>query len=137
MSISDTAAKFFEACETGAGWAGCAPYAHADASFSCQADAIAGIKTLADYAEWMKGLLAMMPDGAYRLTGFATDEARNTVIASAVFTGTHSGADGPVPATGKATTSDYVYVMTLKDGKLAHMTKVWNADWAVRELGWA
>ena len=133
----DAATAFFEACETGKGWAGCAPHCHPDAGFNCQADALAAVSTLADYAEWMKGLLAMIPDGAYRLTGFASDAARNTVVASAVFTGTHSGADGPVPATGKRVESDYAYVIQLEDGLVRHMTKIWNADWAVRELGWA
>lgn len=134
---SDIARAFFEACETGQGWAACAQYCHADAGFACQADAIAGITTLADYAQWMQGLLAMIPDGRYTLTGFAADAERGTVIATAVFTGTHSGADGPVPATGKPVQSDYAYVMTLTDGRIGHMTKIWNADWAVRQLGWA
>lgn len=133
----DAATAFFEACETGKGWAGCAPYCHPDAGFACQADALAAVTTLADYAEWMKGLLVMIPDGSYRLTGFAADDARGTVVASAVFSGTHSGADGPVPATGKHVESDYAYVIQLENGLVRHMTKIWNADWAVRELGWA
>jgi hypothetical protein len=45
---------------------------------------------------------------------------------------------GPVPATGKSTTSDYVYAVTMDDDdKVAHMTKTWSAPWALRELGWA
>jgi hypothetical protein len=53
-----------------------------------------------------------------------------------VFSGTHSGEGGPVPPTGKSTSTDYVYVMEFEDGKISHMTKVWNAAWAMRELGW-
>ena len=56
------ARAFFEACETGQGWDGCAAYATADAGFSAQSGAIAEITTLADYAEWMKGLLGILPD---------------------------------------------------------------------------
>lgn len=133
----ETATAFFEACETGKGWAACQPFCHADAGFTAQSDAIAAIKTLADYAEWMKGLLTMIPDGGYTITGFAEDAARGVVLASAVFSGTHSGADGPVPATGKRADSDYVYVMRFEAGRLRHMTKVWNDSWALRQLGWA
>jgi len=85
----------------------------------------------------MKGLLTMLTDGAYELMGFAEDAERDTVIASAVFTGTHDGADGPVPATGQAARSDYAYVMKFRDGKVSHMTKIWNDGWALKQLGWA
>ena len=133
----DTAHAFFVACETGKGWAECAQYCHADASFSAQSGAIAEIATLADYTEWMKGLLTPIPDGAYHLTGFAEDAERGTVIASAVFTGTHTAEGGPIPPTGQAASSDYVYVITFTDGKVSHMTKVWNDGWALKQLGWA
>jgi predicted ester cyclase len=133
----DTARAFFEACETGKGWAACAPYCDADATFSAQSGAIADIATLADYTEWMKGLLGILPDGAYELTAFAEDAPRETVVASAVFTGTHTGDGGPVPATGQAAKSDYVYVIKLSQGKVSHMTKVWNDNWALKQLGWA
>ena len=133
----DTATAFFEACETGRGAAGIAPYSHAAATFSAQSGAIADIATLADYADWMKGLLSILPDGAYELTGFAEDTARDAVIASAVFTGTHTAEGGPVPATGQAAQSDYVYVIKFTDGKVSHMTKVWNDGWALKQLGWA
>jgi hypothetical protein len=34
------------------------------------------------------------------------------------------------------TDTDYVYAMQFEDGRIRHMTKVWNAGWAMRELGW-
>ena len=44
MSAMETAAKaFFEACETGKGWTACQHFCTPDASFSCQADALAEI----------------------------------------------------------------------------------------------
>jgi ketosteroid isomerase-like protein len=133
----ETARAFFEACETGKGWAGCAQYCHADATFSAQSGAIVNIVTLADYTEWMKGLLGILPDGAYELTAFAEDAARETIVASAIFTGTHTGDGGPVPPTGHAAKSDYAYVIKLSDGKVSHMTKIWNDGWALKQLGWA
>src|SRR5262249_43420387 len=64
------------------------------------------------------------------------DHERKNVSAYAVFSGTHSGDGGPVPPTGKSTSTDYVYVMEFENGKISHMTKIWNAGWAMRELGW-
>ena len=42
----------------------------------------------------------------------------------------------PAPA-GKSTSSDYVYMMEFQDGKISHITKIWNAGWTMKELGWA
>ncbi|MEM6939326.1 MAG: nuclear transport factor 2 family protein [Pseudomonadota bacterium] len=137
MSQFETAKVFFDACETGKGWGTCAQYCSADASFACQADALAETKTLEAYCEWMKGLLTPVPDGRYVLTGFAMDEERSTAIASAEFHGTQTGEGGPVPATGKEVVSDYTYVMKFDGDKISHMTKIWNDVHALRGLGWA
>lgn len=137
MNIERTARDFFEACETGGGWAACKAHCHDDASFACQADALAGTTTLAGYAEWMKGLLGPIPDGRYDLTAFATDAGRGTVVASAVFHGTQTGAGGPGEPTGRSVASDYVYVIIFDGGRIRHMTKVWNDVQALRQLGWA
>ena len=135
-SITETAREFFEACETGRGWEGCSSYCHPDATFSAQAEPLAELKTLNEYTEWMKGLLTFVPDGRYTLKSFATDTDRSNVSAYAVFHGTHTGEGGPVPPTGKSTNTDYVYVMQFDEDKIVHMTKIWHAGWAIRELGW-
>ncbi len=137
MAMIDTASAFFEACETGKGWEGCKSFCHEDATFACQADALAEITSLSGYAEWMKGLLGPIPDGRYELTTFAGDDARGTVAAAAVFHGTHTGDGGPVAPTGKAVASDYVYVMQFDGDRIRHMTKIWNDGLALRALGWA
>jgi predicted ester cyclase len=85
----------------------------------------------------MKGLLSFIPDGRYTLKAFGTDDERGCVVAFATFHGTHSGEGGPVPPTGKSTASDYVYVMRMEEGRILDMTKIWNAGWAMRELGWS
>ena len=133
----ETATAFFDACETGKGWATCQQWCAEAATFSCQSDALADTKTLADYCEWMKGLLTPIPDGHYVLTSFAMDEARETAVATAEFRGTQTGEGGPIPATGNSVVSDYAYVMKFEDGKIAHMTKIWNDAYALRALGWA
>ena len=136
MSISDTAMKFFDACETGKGWEGCKEHCHDGATFSGQADALADVTTLEAYANWMKGLLVPCPDGRYEMKAFSTDEGRGIVMAFAVFHGTNT-VDGPVPATGKAVAADYVYAMEFDGPKITHMTKIWNDGHSLRQLGWA
>ena len=135
-TITTTARAFFDAVETGKGWEGCSAYCHPDATFAAQAEPLAEVTTLEGYAEWMKALLVFVPDGSYDLKSFALDEERGNVCAYAVFSGTHSAEGGPLPPTGKSTRSDYVYVMEFEDGKIRHMTKIWNAGWAMKELGW-
>ena len=136
-SITDTAMAFFEACETGQGWEGCSAHCTADASFEAQSEPLAEISTLKDYTEWMKAMMTVLPDAHYQIRSFATDNERQNVSAYGVFSGTHTGEGGPVPPTGKHTDTDYVYVMQFEDGKISHMTKIWNASWALRDLGWA
>jgi len=137
MSIETSARDFFEACETGKGWEVCQQWCQSDASFDCQADALADTTTLEGYTTWIKGLQTPVPDGHYELKGFAADNERNIVLAFAVFHGTQTGEGGPVPPTGKTVATDYVYAMAFDGGKIRHMTKIWNDGVALRQLGWA
>jgi predicted ester cyclase len=136
-NITATAKQFFAACETGKGWAGCREYCTPNATFSAQAEPLANVKTLEEYTEWMKGLLTFIPDGRYEVKSFATDDDRKSVCAYGIFSGTHTGEGGPCPPTGKRTDTDYVYVMEFDGDKIRQMTKIWNAGWAMRDLGWA
>jgi predicted ester cyclase len=135
-AIKTTAERFFDACETGKGWSECQQYCHADATFSAQAGALAGVDTLQGYTEWMKGLLVIAPDGRYELRSFAVDDARSNVAAYAIFRGTHTGEGGPVPPTGKSVEADYVYVMQFEGDRIRHMTKIWNDGISLKQLGW-
>lgn len=137
MTQFETAQAFFDACETGKGWEICQTWCRDGATFSCQADALADTKTLAEYCEWMKGLLTPIPDGRYVLTSFAMDEARGAAVATAEFHGTQTGEGGPVPPTGHAVVSDYAYLIRFEGDKITHMTKIWNDVQALCALGWA
>jgi predicted ester cyclase len=136
-SMTETARAFFDAVDTGQGWEACSAYCRPDATFAAQAEPLAEIHTLAEYADWMTGMMSITPDGRYEMKSFAVDPDGQTVVAYAVFHATHTGEGGPVPPTGKSTSSDYVYVMEFDGDKIHHMTKIWNAGWALRELGWA
>jgi predicted ester cyclase len=90
-----------------------------------------------EYADWINWLMKVLPDGRYVVRSFAIDEERQNVSVFGVFSGTHTGKDGLCPPTGKTTHTDYVYVMDFAGDKIRHMSKIWNAGWAVKELGWS
>src|SRR5437016_4769271 len=90
-AIAETALAFFDACEAGKGWEECSAYCLPNATFAAQAEPLADVHTLEEYANWMKGLLQFVPDGRYDLKSFAVDGERNNVAAYAVFHGTHTG----------------------------------------------
>ena len=135
-AIYEPARQFFEACETGQGWDACKAFCEPDATFTAQANALSDISTLEGYCEWMKNLLTPIPDGHYELKFFAADDADRSVAAVAVFHGTQTGPGGPVPATGRAIAADYVYHMVFEDGRITHMTKIWNDAISMQQLGW-
>ena len=134
--IKKKAEQFVDACDTGKGWEICRQYCHPQATFSVQADALAGVDTLEAYTEWAKGLLTPMPDGRYEVRSFAVDEDRNNVAAYSVFRGTHTGEGGPLPPTGKQIEADYVYIMEFEGDQIRHMTKIWNDVVSLKQLGW-
>ncbi len=134
--MKEKAEQFIDACDTGKGWEICRQYCHPQATFSAQADALAGVDTLEAYTEWTKGLLTPMPDARYEVRSFAVDEDRNNVAAYGVFRGTHTGEGGPVPPTGKRVEADYVYIMEFEGDQIRHMTKIWNDGVSLKQLGW-
>ena len=114
---------FFAACETGKGWDVCSAYCTLDATFSAQAEPLLDVTTLAQYTDWMKDIMTALPDAHYEVRSFAMDAARNNVAAYGVFHATHTGPGGPVPPTGRHTSTDYVYVMQFDGDKVIHMPK--------------
>jgi len=136
-SITNVAESFFADCEAGKGWEACSEYCTPNATFSAQAEPLLDVRTLEDYTNWMQGIMTVLPGAHYEVRSFATDAERNNVAAYGVFHGTHTGEGGPVPPTGKSTSTDYVYVMQFDGDKISHMTKIWHAGLAMKELGWA
>ena len=134
--MKQTGLAFFDACETGQGWQACSQYCTDDASFSSQTDLFGETKTLEEYTESMAHLLGPLPDMRYEMIAFGVDEERDAISAAATFHATHTGEGGPVPATGRAVATEYCYVMQFEDGKIAHMTKIWNDVQAMRQAGW-
>ena len=136
-SMKETAFKLFDACESGKGWDVCKQYCTPNATFSAQAYALAETKTLQAYTDWMVGVYTFAPDASYEIKSFAVDEERGNVTGFGIFRATHTHEGGPVPPTGKAIESDYVYIMQFEGDKVSHMTKVWNDGFSFKQLGWA
>lgn len=138
MSAFQNATDFFHACETAKGWEGCRQYVASGASFRAQSEPLTEVDTVEGYTEWMAGLGSGPLAGAsYDLHTSSWDESTNTATFFATFHGTHNGEGGPVPPTNKAVATDYVYAITMNDdGQVAKMVKIWNAPWALKELGW-
>lgn len=138
MSAFDNATKFFHACESLKGWEGCKQYVAPGAPFTAQSEPLVDVNSVEAYTEWMAAVGKNPLKGcSYDLHASSYDEGNKTAIFFATFTGTHVGEGGPVPPTHKRTVTDYVYVLTMNgDGQVAKMLKVWNAPWALKELGW-
>jgi predicted ester cyclase len=137
MSITESATKFFDACETGKAWDVCKAWCHDDATFSCQADALADVDSVEGYVAWVKGLFTPVPDMHPEIKAVGTDGQRGSVSIQAIVHGTQTGEGGPVPPTGNTVAADYVYVFDFDGEKIRHMTKIWNDGHTLRQLGWA
>lgn len=138
MSAFENAKKFFEACEAPLGWDGCKDYVEEGAPLIAQSEPLAEITTVEGYCDWMKAFGTVTAPGAtYTLHAAGWDDARRTALFFATYHATHSGEGGPVPPTNKSVDSHYVYSIRMSDNdKVAEMIKIWNAPWAMRELGW-
>ena len=121
MTMIETAEKFFEACEVGKGWHGCAEFCTGNASFTAEAVALEDIKTLEGYCDWMNALYDRVSDVSYEIKGFALDKPRSAVLAYGVFKGTPIG-EGEQ----KSFSTNYVYSMEFDGDKIGHVTKIWN-----------
>ena len=138
MTAYDNATTFFHACEGLQGWQGCQQYVAENAVFSAQSEPVADLTLVQEYCEWMAGLgKGPLADCGYSVHSAAWDEDNFTALFFATFNGKHTADGGPVPATNKETHSHYVYAITMNDNnKVCAMTKIWNAPWALKELGW-
>ncbi|MEP0201598.1 MAG: hypothetical protein ABJ084_07060 [Halioglobus sp.] len=138
MPAFKNAISFFHACEDLQGWEGCKQFVADNAVFSGQCEPLADIALVKDYCEWMAGLgKGPLVGCSYSLHSSAWDAGSQTALFFATFRGQHTGDGGPVPATGKSTQTHYVYAITMdENNKVCAMTKIWNAPWALSELGW-
>jgi len=138
MSNFENAQFFFHACESIKGWDACKEYVTEGATFGGQCEPLLEISTVKEYVEWMTGLGTVTAPGCtYKLHTSSYDESTKTALFFATYTLTHTGEGGPVPPTNKTANADYVYSIKMNDeGKITAITKIWNASWTLREIGW-
>jgi hypothetical protein len=102
---------------------------------------LASNTTLEAYTDWMKGLISdIAPDGKYVVTASAFDSEKKAALFHATFSGTHTGAGGPVKASDppKAMSSQYVYCIFVNEkNEITRMNKVWNDAVCMKSWGWA
>ena len=141
---------FYDEVKAGEGWDAVKCYCTQDATFRGQGGVFhppaASVPhlggTLKNYMNWTKMLYCdVMPGCYFTEVSKAYDAETNTVLFSGVFHGTHSktpeGSNLP-PPTNKTTTSDYVYSIHFNaDGMIDKLVKIWNSEWAAKDLGWA
>ena len=139
MSAFEAATRFFHACDSLKGWEGCKDDVAEGASFSAQCEPLVDLHTVEAYCEWSKGFGTVTAPGAtYDLHSSSYDEKTRTALLFGTYHAKHTGDGGPVPPTGKETHTHYVYCITMDESdKVAKMVKIWNAPWAMKELGWA
>ena len=139
MTPFETASAFFHACEGLEGWAGCSQYATDNAAFTAQSEPISELTTAHEYCEWMAATGQGPLSGcSYTLHSSSYDETNKIALFFATFHAMHGSEGGPVPATQLSTASHYVYALEMDSaGKMRKMTKIWNAPWALTELGWS
>ncbi len=138
MSAFDNATKFFVACESLEGWSGCQAYVMPDATFTAQCEPLIDVTTVAERTQWMAGLgNGPLAGCGYDVHARAYDERTRTALFFATFRASHDGDGGPVPPTHQSTETHYLYALTMNDqDKVEQLVKVWNAPWALNQLGW-
>lgn len=123
------ATAFFGLCEEGAGWEAVKRYCSPEASFNCLTDVLAQMRSLKEYVEWMKVSTAeQFTDFRSRIHFMGSDQERSNMLYFATFQFT--------TPEGKQLDSHFVYLLYFTDDqKISHMTKIWNAPWALTQLG--
>ena len=142
--------KAFEDCksflyylDSGKGFEACQAYCiEGGASFECQCETLADIKTVKDYALWMQELVGQAMHGFTRKVHFvAYCEESNTVAYVATLHGKHATSDSSpgVPPNVPEMHTDYTYLVRLsdaEDGKVESVKKIWNDFYALKQAGW-
>ena len=121
--IIEAAKQFYFAYENGTGWTNCQPYCHSDATFCSEAKTSQEIDNLNHYTQWMAEVHKHLIDIPFDVEGFAFDEERQVVLIYSIYRGVITMSESPQPFE-----TDYVYILKFTDGKISHVTKVWQDD---------
>ena len=81
------------------------------------------IDSLDHYTEWMAEVHKHMTNISFDVEGFAHDESRDVVLIYGIYRGVITMSETPQPFE-----TDYVYALKFTEGKISHVTKVWQDD---------
>ena len=125
-------------CDKAEGWEACKAFCVPGATFHCQSETLKDIKTVEGYANWCSWFATCCPSVSYTNNAITWDGAMSTAVYYSTYHAKHTvQGEGAPPPTFQQTNSEYVYfIRTNADGKIVHMTKLWNDQWALHELGW-
>lgn len=82
---------------------------------------------------WATGVFAAFPD--FKLEIKSLFVAGDWVAAEWIETGTHTGAMGPNPATGKSFSVHGASILELREGRIKRETLYWDSATFLRQLG--
>lgn len=130
------------ACDGCRGWSACKDLCLPDATFSCQADTLAHIKTVQEYADFFYAFGKACPNASWTTHNTQWCPQTHTATLVCTYHCTHSQSlegVGPLTPTHKTSHTDYIYNVQTDPNqgyKIKHITKIWNDKWCLRDLGW-
>lgn len=105
----------------------------ADMVRHCPATPQVQVRSLAAFKEFLRGFEASFPDNVQVLEHLVAEGDRVAVWST--FEGTHQGAFGSLPASGRTVRFEFAAVLRLLDGKVAEWWVTWDNMGVLAQLG--
>ena len=99
----------------------------------CEATPDVDVRSRDQFKEFLVNYTAAFPDNVQTFTQVVAEGDRIGIWAN--YTGTHTGALGPVPATGKPVDFHFGGVFRVEEGKLAEFWLTWDNMTIMAQLG--
>lgn len=99
----------------------------------CPATPQLEIRSLAQFKEFLRQFASSFPDNVQTFHRMVADEGQVAVWAT--YEGTHLGAMGPIPATGKRLCFEFATHMRIEHGRIAELWTLWDNVDILRQLG--
>ena len=99
----------------------------------CEATPQVDVRSLEQFKEFLRQDAAAFPDNVQTFTHVVAEGDQVGVFAT--YEGTHQGALGPIPPTGKRAKFNFAGVFRVEDGKLAEFWITWDNMTILAQLG--
>lgn len=91
------------------------------------------IRSLAQFKDFLRQFAASFPDNRQTFLRMVADEGQ--VAGWASYEGTHLGAMGPIPATGKRVCFEFATQLRIERGRIVEIWTIWDNVEILRQLG--